>query len=475
MPVCTVFFLPGLGLDATAAAPLGEALDDRFRLVPIEFAVPAGEPDAVDGSVDALTRTALAAIAREADGGPWILLAHSMGGKIAAAIAAHVLAGRTGPDGESGLFGLAGSVLLAPSPPSPEPMSENRRVRMIGWVADESTLDEEQAQEFLSGNIASSLSDADSASALQQLSRFPPSLWRGWLEVGSREDISHEVGTLDLPVTVLAGDDDDDLGSTAQPALLKDVYPRAHFVPLPSTGHLIAYERPNEVAKAIVELWDTVIEPAPQTPAEWGRLIASSRTDVEVRSNFAERAVPDDATYAPLALTEDQLATLRRLADLLVPQPGTARIDLAARVDARLAGKPGDGWRPAGLPDDRVAYRLGLDALAQTWPDSPADQRVLVGRLVAGEEAVAAFPTAELSRRWFEDVRVDLVQSWMAHPASQARIGYDGFATGGTAPEPVGFSELAAGRRESWEPRELGRLGDRHENHDQEQHERDDA
>ncbi len=157
------------------------------------------------------------------------------------------------------------------------------------------------------------------------------------------------------------------------------------------------------------------------------------------------------------------MATLRRLAELLVPQPGAARIDLAARVDARLAGKPGDGWRPAGLPDDRIAYRLGLDALAATWPDSPADRLALVGRLVEGEEGVSAFPTVELSRRWFEDVRVDLIQSWMAHPASQARIGYDGFATGGTAPDPVGFSELAAGRRESWEPEELGRLDDRRE------------
>ncbi len=244
-PVCTIFFLPGLGFDAAAAAPLREALDDRFRVVPIDFAVPADSPDAVDGSIEALTDAALTAIAREADGGPWILLAHSMGGKIAAGIAAHVLAGRTGPHGESGLFGLAGAVLLAPSPPRPEPMSEDRRARMIGWVADDSTLDEEQAREFLSGNVASALSAADSTDAVQQLTRFPPSVWRGWLEIGSREDISNEVGTLDLPVTVLAGEDDADLGSSAQPGLLADVYPRARFVSLPSTGHLIGYERPG--------------------------------------------------------------------------------------------------------------------------------------------------------------------------------------------------------------------------------------
>ncbi|KTS03275.1 hypothetical protein RSA3_18340, partial [Microbacterium testaceum] len=55
---------------------------------------------------------------------------------------------------------------------------------------------------------------------------------------------------------------------------------------------------------------------------------------------------------------------------------------------------------------------------------------------------------------WLEDVRNDLVRQWLAHPASMALIGYDGFATGGN---PIrGYVELRLGRREDWEPVGVG-------------------
>ena len=53
---------------------------------------------------------------------------------------------------------------------------------------------------------------------------------------------------------------------------------------------------------------------------------------------------------------------------------------------------------------------------------------------------------------WFEDLRADLVRLWVAHPATMARIGFDGFANGGDGTRKQGFERLAAGERESWEP-----------------------
>jgi hypothetical protein len=53
---------------------------------------------------------------------------------------------------------------------------------------------------------------------------------------------------------------------------------------------------------------------------------------------------------------------------------------------------------------------------------------------------------------WFEDARTDLVRQWLAHPATMARIGFDGFANGGDGARKQGFERLAAGEREAWEP-----------------------
>jgi len=50
----------------------------------------------------------------------WMLVGHSMGGKIATIVAARAR------DGERGLSGLAGIVLVTASPPAPEPMEESR-------------------------------------------------------------------------------------------------------------------------------------------------------------------------------------------------------------------------------------------------------------------------------------------------------------------------------------------------------------
>ena len=59
-------------------------------------------------------------------------------------------------------------------------------------------------------------------------------------------------------------------------------------------------------------------------------------------------------------------------------------------------------------------------------------------------------------RRWFDDMRTDLARTWLAHPASLARVGYDGFATSGPGAEPAGYVNLGAGTRDPWEPAELG-------------------
>lgn len=69
----------------------------------------------------------------------WILVGHSMGGKFATLIAARAR------DGTAGLSGLLGVVLVAGSPPSPEPMDENRRADMLTWFDDPTGIEDRGA------------------------------------------------------------------------------------------------------------------------------------------------------------------------------------------------------------------------------------------------------------------------------------------------------------------------------------------
>ncbi len=136
---------------------------------------------------------------------------------------------------------------------------------MLSWVAD-GPLSDEDAETFLAQNVAEPLDAEAHAVALDGLRRTSPAAWRAWLETGSTVDASAEAGLLDLPALVLAGEDDADLGAAAQPGLLASVYPRARFVALPDTGHLIPLERDAEAAEAIARFVDEEVRVGPSSP-----------------------------------------------------------------------------------------------------------------------------------------------------------------------------------------------------------------
>jgi pimeloyl-ACP methyl ester carboxylesterase len=487
-PLPTLFCLHALGVSGTEFAPLAERLRGAFEVVALDL--PGFGDNSAASGTGVAEMVAFATRRVRTHGSPrWMLVGHSMGAKIASIVASRALSG------EAPVFGLQGVVVLAGSPPSPEPMPERKRAEMIGWAVDRA-LAATSARQFIDANVGAPLDPEHDATVMADLQRASPEAWRAWLQRGSLEDWSAEVGELRMPALVVSGGADGDLGEAAQRELNGAVYPLARFETLEGAGHLLPLERPDEIADLVRGFWHDTAGRAPIMPADHSAVIASPRMSARTRGILARRALPDDPTATPRVLSPAQLSTLRAVADRVVPQdaahmegelqdgmshggvprdgvprdvapqhggpqtpePQTpepaagAPIDLALRLDAQLAAGTGDGWRNASLPDDVEAYRAALDGLAGFASLSPSDQDARLAAIADGTAGqVGALAPAQLTA-WFEDACSDLVRLWLAHPASLARIGFDGYANGGDGIRPQGFELLGAGEREAWEP-----------------------
>lgn len=439
----TVFALHALGSAADEFDLVRERLAGTLDVVGIDLPGFGGSDTAEGTTVEEMVVAVERAIGRTGSH-RFLLLGHSMGGKVATIVAERTMSGA------NGLFGLAGVVLLAASTLTPEPMDEERRATMTSWAVD-GPISAEDAKTFVDANTGGDLPADRSEAAVRDVQRTDPVAWRNWLQRGSREDWSDTPTPIALPALVVAGGADGDLGPDAQRTHTLPNWAATRFEVLEGAGHLLPLERPDEVAALVRAFWEDHAGRGPVVPDDAAATIASPRTSARTRGILAARAVADDPGYVPQAMTPEQLDVLRVLADLVVPQRADA-IDLAARVDAQLAAGIGDGWRPDVLPPDRDAYRAALDGLSDLPTLDPEARRTLVTELVSGDVAARGDLSGAQLTAWFEDARVDLVKQWTAHPATMAEIDYDGYANGGDGVRKQGFQELAAGTRAPWEP-----------------------
>ena len=441
----TLFCLHALGASSEEFALLRTRLADTVRLIGVDLPGFGTSPASAGTTVEEMAVQVERAIGTSG-ATEWGLVGHSMGGKVATVVADRTMSGT------NGLFGLRAVVLLAASPLAPEPMDDARRERMLGW-AEPDGISPTHAAEFVDANTARLLPPERHSMAVHDVERTDTAAWTAWLLRGSREDWSGSAPTNPVPALVLAGAEDGDLGEAAQRALTLPHWSAADFDVVPGAAHLLPWERPDEVAARIRTFWTDRVAHGPVVPTETARVIASPRVSARTRSAFARRSLPDDPDAVPEALDAVQLATLRGIADVVVPQPGSRPVDLALRVDRQLAQGTGDGWRPDGLPVDVEAYRAALDALQPVAAAGTDALAPVLDDVAAGRADLPGALDAEQLRRWYEDASVDLVKQWLAHPATMAAIDYDGFANGGDGVRKQGFQLLGAGQREPWEPR----------------------
>ena len=241
----TVFLLHALGGSARSFDLV------RARLPGVETVALdlPGFGGAVDADRFAVADMAAGVIAAVAERAPerWMLVGHSMGGKVAAAVA------RAAADGDAPA-GLAGMVLLAASPPAPEPVSERRRADMLGWVAA-GPIGDRDARAFVDANTAQALPVAVGAAAAADVRRSSRRAWAAWLEHGSREDWRARIGVLPYPALIVAGAADGDLGENAQRRLNVPHYADARVEVVAGAAHLLPLEAPDAVAATIRRWW----------------------------------------------------------------------------------------------------------------------------------------------------------------------------------------------------------------------------
>lgn len=161
----------------------------------------------------------------------------------------------------------------------------------------------------------------------------------------------------------------------------------------------------------------------------------------------------------PRFFTTSEFQTVLAVAARIVPQPTTRPpIPVAALVDDKLYRGVSDGYRKAGMPREREAWRLGLAALDDeataafgapfhTLPDGKQD--ALLARMQKGELKGAAWGSMPSDAFFKMRMAHDLVLAYYAHPTAWSEIGWGGPAS------PRGYVRMDFDERNSWEAAEV--------------------
>jgi pimeloyl-ACP methyl ester carboxylesterase len=180
-------------------------------------------------------------VVRELGIGRYVLVGHSMGGKVAQ------LAASRNPEG------LAGVVLIAPAPPRPTVDADAARRRSHAY----------DSRESISDALERVLTYRPLAAGLREqvitdsLAGNPDALL-AWPLEGMTQNITDHAGLIKVPVQVLAGRYDlvDPPGSLE--ANLLPVIPGARMTVLDGTGHLSPLEVPDQIANEIDQFVTTM-------------------------------------------------------------------------------------------------------------------------------------------------------------------------------------------------------------------------
>lgn len=173
----------------------------------------------------------------------YILVGHSMGGKVA-----QLLASRHP-------HGLVGLVLIAPAPPSPLGLPLHVREGMTH------AYDTRESIIATVNNVLApdGLDAADLDTVIADSLRGAKAARDAWPLAASQEDISPAVATIDVPVMVVSGEHDRVDTPEALKRELLPLIPHAQLTVLPGVGHLLPLEAPDDIADLILTFAQAIL------------------------------------------------------------------------------------------------------------------------------------------------------------------------------------------------------------------------
>lgn len=175
--------------------------------------------------------------------GRYLLVGHSMGGKVA-----QIIAGSR-PDS------LAGLLLVAPAPPTAMQLSTEQQETMAhAYDSAESValvFDHVLTAEKVSTNLRQTALDTSLSGSLDA------KIW--WPKVGISEDITQDTANIDVPVYVLSGEKDSfDSPETLKQSLMP-LLKNARIEIVDGMGHLLPLEAPTAIAASVLRLVDELL------------------------------------------------------------------------------------------------------------------------------------------------------------------------------------------------------------------------
>jgi hypothetical protein len=137
------------------------------------------------------------------------------------------------------------------------------------------------------------------------------------------------------------------------------------------------------------------------------------------------------------------------LFDLLLGQHEGPKVPVLSMVDRRLALDETDGWMYADMPEDKIAWRLTLEALdgdavdlfAASFPELSQDSQIYLVQRVQDAERWHEWEAAHVWSLWTRYA----CAAFYSHPWAWNEIGFGGPAY------PRGYQALGIDKREHWE------------------------
>ena len=169
----------------------------------------------------------------------YVLVGHSMGGKVAMLVASRKP------------LGLEALVLVAPASPFPQQLPEEaREAQRRAYDNRETALGAVQFLTFKKPD------DATTESLVQDSLKGSPGAKEAWPASAAYEDISTAVREISVPSLVLVGDHDPQDPEEQQRRELLPLLLGSHLTVLPDCGHLSPIEQPVLLAEAIRSFLD---------------------------------------------------------------------------------------------------------------------------------------------------------------------------------------------------------------------------